>query len=129
MKTISGGFIHVLSYPSFAIKDIYRIIYYEGEAIFSLLRLYAIDRDETWLNEVKSSFDYFITNDYWRHHDHRLSYSANELTIYAPEDRYFIFGLKNCQGRLDFIYHCVTTYPTFLELTMAAYKMIDRLNV
>lgn len=128
MKTPSGGFIHVLTYPTFEIKDLYRIIYYEGEAIFSLLRLYAIDKEEQWLNEVKRSFEYFIKNDYWKYHDHWLSYAANELTIYEPEDKYFIFGLKNCQDRLDFIYYRETTYPTFLELTMAAYKMIHKIK-
>src|SRR5699024_1732237 len=128
MKTPSGGFMHVLTYPSFEIKDVYRIIYYEGEAIFALLRLYAIDKEDLWLNEAKKSFDYFIANDYWKHHDHWLSYAANELTIYEPEDKYFIFGLKNCNGRLHFIYHRETTYPTFLELTMAAYKMIDNIK-
>src|SRR5699024_2084900 len=106
----------------------HRIIYYEGEAIFSLLRLYAIDKEEVWLNEVKDTFDYFIANDYWKHHDHWLSYAANELTLYDQDDKYFIFGLKNCNDRLDFIYHRETTYPTFLELTMAAYKMVHRIK-
>lgn len=128
MRTPSGGFIHVLTYPSFEIKDLYRIIYYEGEAIFSLLRLYAIDKKQLWLQEVKKSFDYFIANDYWKHHDHWLSYAANELTMYEPEDKYFIFGLRNCNDRLKFIYHRETTFPTFLELTMAAYKMVDTIK-
>ncbi len=93
--------------------------------LFSLLRLYAIDQEAIWLREVKHTFNYFIDNDYWKYHDHWLSYAANELTIYEPEDKYFIFGLKNCNDRLHFIYNRDTTYPTFLELTMAAYKIID----
>lgn len=128
MKLPDEGFIHVLNYPSFSIKDMYRIIYYEGEAIFALLRLYAIDQDEHWLNEVKKTFDYFIKNEYWKYHDHWLSYAANELTIYEPKDDYFIFGLKNSQERLNFIYHRETTFPTFLELTMATYKMIKKIK-
>lgn len=128
MKTISGGFMHVLSYPSFEIKDLHRIIYYEGEAVFALLRLYALDQQEVWLEEAKKSLDYFIMNDYWKHHDHWLSYAANEITDYIPDDAYFIFGLKNCQDRLDFIYHRDTTYPTFLELTMAAYKLVKKIK-
>lgn len=128
MKLPDGGFIHVLSYPTFAVKELHRIIYYEGEAVFSLLRLYAIDRDNQWLEEAKKSFEYFIRKDYWKHHDHWLSYAANELTNYEPKDKYFIFGLKNCNNRLNFIFHRETTYPTFLELTMAAYKMIDKIK-
>lgn len=128
MKLPDEGFIHVLTYPTFSIKALDRIIYYEGEAIFSLLRLYAIDKDDYWLEEVKKTFDHFIKNDYWKHHDHWLSYAAYELTIYEPEDKYFIFGMKNCNNRLPFIYQRETTYPTFLELTMAAYKLITRLK-
>src|SRR5699024_10297124 len=64
----------------------------------------------------------------WKYHDHWLSYAANELTTYETEDKYFIFGLKNCNNRLNFIYHRETTYPTFLELTMAAYKMISKIK-
>ncbi|SIT74601.1 glycoside hydrolase family protein [Edaphobacillus lindanitolerans] len=128
MKTVSGGFVHVLSYPSLEIKELHRIIYYEGEAVFALLRLYAIDRQPEWLQEAKASFDYFIRNRYWTHHDHWLSYAVNELTLYEPEPTYFEFGLKNCQDKLGFIYHRETTYPTFLELTMAAYKMIKTMQ-
>lgn len=128
MKLPDGGFIHVLHYPSFEIKELYRIIYYEGEAVFALLRLYAIDQDKKWLKEVKQTFDYFIENDYWQYHDHWLSYAANELTTYEPEDKYFIFGLKNSNHRLRFIYDRETTFPTFLELTMATYKMIEQIK-
>lgn len=128
MKLPDESFIHVLNYPSFDIKDMYRIIYYEGEAIFALLRLYAIDQDAYWLKEVKKTFNYFIENKYWKYHDHWLSYAANELTIYDAKDEYFIFGLKNSQQRLDFIYHRETTFPTFLELTMATYKMIKKIK-
>lgn len=128
MKTISGGFIHVLSYASFEIKDLHRIIYYEGEAVFALLRLYALDKEDEWLEESRKSLDYFIENDYWKHHDHWLSYAANEITDYLPEDKYFAFGLQNCQDRLSFIYHRDTTFPTFLELTMAAYKLVKKIK-
>lgn len=128
MKAPSGGFIHVLSYPSFEVKDLHRIIYYEGESVLAWLRLYAVDKNELWLEEAKKTFDYFIENDYWKHNDHWLSYAANELTLYEPEDEYFIFGLKNCNHRLNFMYRRETAYPTFLETMMAAYKMIGKIK-
>lgn len=128
MKLPDSSFIHVLQYPGYSIKEMHRIIYYEGEAIFALLRLYALDQEPLWLEEVKDSYEYFIQNNYWKHHDHWLSYATNELVTYAAEDKYFEFGLKNCQGRLQFIYHRETTFPTFLELTMAAYKMIKKIK-
>src|SRR5699024_10706871 len=128
MRLPDNSFIHVLQYPDYSIKELNRIIYYEGEAIFALLRLYEIDKEELWINEVKDSFEYFIKQDYWKHHDHCLSYAANELVVYEDDNRYFEFGLKNCQGRLNFIYQRETTFPTFLELTMAAYKTVQRIK-
>src|SRR5699024_3037857 len=99
MKLPDSSFIHVLQYPDYRIKELNRIIYYEGEAIFALLRLYEIDQNPLWLEEVEDSFDYFIKNDYWKHHVHWLSYAANELVLYNPDDKYFEFGLKNCHKR------------------------------
>lgn len=128
MKTPSGGFMHVLSHPSFEIKELNRVIYYEGEAVFALLRLYALDKGDLWLKESQKSMDYFIENNYWKNHDHWLSYAANEITDYIETDKYFEFGLKNCNDRLDYIYKRDTTYPTFLELMMAAYKLVQKVK-
>ncbi|MDO7269409.1 hypothetical protein [Shouchella clausii] len=124
----NGGFHHVLHYPSFELKDAFRIVYYDGEAAFALLRLYQLDKNEKWMKTVEKAFDYFIANEYWKNHDHWLSYCTEELTRYKPLRKYFQFGLQNVQAKLDFIYHRITTYPTFLELTLAAYNMIQRMK-
>lgn len=124
----TGHYNHVLNYPDFTIKDKFRIIYYEGEAVFALLRLYQLDGNKKWIDEVVSYFEIFIAEEYWKEHDHWLSYAVNELTDYLSEDKYYQFGLKNCADKLAFIYHRETTFATFLELTMAAYKMIDKIK-
>ncbi|SFL47313.1 hypothetical protein SAMN04487943_101730 [Gracilibacillus orientalis] len=128
MQNEEGSFVHVLNFPTLNVKDKYRIVYYDGEAALALMRLYQLTKSEKYLQMVKKAFEYFLANDYWKHHDHWLSYCTNELTIYCPEDQYFEFGLKNAEGRLNFIYHRITTFPTFLELTVAAYRMVDRIK-
>lgn len=128
MQQENGGFVHVWNLTDFTIKEAFRTVYYDGEAVFALLRLYELDPQDIWLEKSVFAFDFLIENDYWKYHDHWLSYAVNEIVTYKPEDQYFIFGLKNCYNRLPFIYQRETTYPTFLELTMAAFKMVRKIE-
>ncbi|WP_084723618.1 hypothetical protein [Virgibacillus chiguensis] len=123
-----GNFNHVYTYPSLELKEKFRIIYYDGEAAFSLMKLYQLDHNPKWLLSVEKAFDFFIQHKYWENHDHWLAYCTNELTKIRPEDKYFEFGLLNVTQKLNFIFHRKTTYPTFLELTLASYEMIRRIQ-
>ncbi|MDR2196216.1 MAG: hypothetical protein LBE50_06525 [Gallionellaceae bacterium] len=124
----TGMLIHVLNYPALDVKAEFRIIYYAGEAAFSLMRLYELANNERWIDAVERMFGIFIKEDYWKAHDHWLSYATNALTRYRPKPEFFEFGIRNFAGYLNFVIQRITTFPTLLELMMAAEQMVTRLK-
>ena len=130
MQKPSGQFVHVLNADTLEVISENHVIYYDGEAVFGLMRLYGIDKDERWINCVEKAFDYFIESDSGHNgaHDHWLSYCTNEMVIYRPEKRYFQFAVNNVKGFTNFIKNRITTYPTLLELSMAFHKMLLKLD-
>ncbi|MGP4038718.1 hypothetical protein ACTWP4_02235 [Gracilibacillus sp. D59] len=128
MQHRNGRFTHVLNAKDLRIKEIHRMVDYDGQAIFSLLRLYGWENDDKWLEAASLSVNYFIKNTYWKNSDHWFSYCANELTKYQLEDTFFEFGLKNATYKLDVIFNSETVRPAFLELLMATDQMIQRIR-
>lgn len=122
-----GETIHILN-EELEIKKKFNIIYYDGEAVFSILRGYAITKNERHLQLAKKLFDRFVEKGYERYHDHWLSYAANEILLYLNEKKYYEFGLKNAFENLHFIEFRDTAYPTLLELVVAAIKLTDKVK-
>ena len=58
-----GSYHHVLN-ADFTLKDKHRIVYYDGEATFALVRTYAVTKDLKYLEAAEKSIKYFIANNY-----------------------------------------------------------------
>lgn len=128
MQEADGSFVHVLNAADLSIKEKTRIIYYDGEAAFALMRLYDHTGKRCWLDCVVKAFDYFIASGHEKAHDHWLAYCSNELVSHRPERRYFAFAVRNISGYVDFIRERITTFPTLLELSMAFHKTLLKLE-
>lgn len=128
MQEADGSFVHVLNAADLSVREKSRIIYYDGEAAFALMRLYDHTRNNRWLDCVVNAFDYFIASGHENAHDHWLAYCSNELVAHRPERKYFAFAVRNIAGYVDFIHERITTFPTLLELSMAFHKTLLKLE-
>lgn len=94
----SGGFVSK-RYYSTGHKSDFDSLYYPGEAILSLCRLYSIDNNETWLDISEKGAMYLIeqrsdipTTDLV--HDHWLVIALNELYRYRDKHEYFDHSMR-----------------------------------
>lgn len=123
-----GCFFHVLKYPSLAPRDKFRTVYYDGETVFALSRLYGFTKDRRFLEAAQSAADRFIKKNYEQYADHWVAYSINELTKYLPLEKYLNFGVRNARANLEKIKNQPTTYHTYLELLCVSFELIERIK-
>ncbi len=70
------------------------VIYYAGEAILGLVRLYAVDPDPRWLDAAKRGTDFVAKvrdaklSIEQQEHDHWISYAIDDLERRAPDQAY-----------------------------------------
>ncbi len=122
----TGEFSHVLN-MDFSLKELYRTVYYDGEAAYALCRLYRLTKEEKWLFYAEKAVNHFLAADYTRYRDHWVAYAMNEITRYIHRDDYDTFALRNARVNLDFLYKRETTYHTFLELLMVTFETYERI--
>jgi hypothetical protein len=75
-------------------------VYYTGEAILGLLRLYAIEPKAAYLDAARRGADYVVhvrdasSTEDSQEHDHWMSYAYNELYRVVPDAAYLEHALK-----------------------------------
>lgn len=122
----TGEFTHVLNIPDLEVKAKMRTVYYDGEAVFALSRLYNLTKEQRWLDAASVAVDRFIREDYTKHRDHWVAYAMNEITKHKPLEEYYAFALRNAQVNLKKIHDQKTTYHTYLELLCVTFELYDR---
>lgn len=123
-----GSFFHVLKAPSLAPRDKFRTVYYDGETVFALCRLFGLTTQSRFIETAKAAADRFIREDFTQYADHWTAYAMNELTKYLPKEKYLGFALRNVKNNLEKIYKQPTTYHTYLELLCVAFETYSRIE-
>ncbi len=123
-----GKLNHVLESSNLELKDEFRIIYYDGEALYALLIAYKVMKDDSYISKAEELAKSFIHSDYHQYHDHWQAYAFRELYTLTKEPMYLSFLIDNIDGYLNFIKKRITTYPTLLELCVASYEAFEQAN-
>lgn len=71
-------------------------------------------------------FEMFIEKKYWKYHDHWLGYCTNELIQIDPQEKYYKFGIQIVSSYLDHMQQRETSFPTFIEMLMATYHLVEK---
>ncbi len=129
MQKENGGYVHAISKSTYKVLKDYIIVYYDGEAMYGVLKAYGVTGKKKYLDCARKAGDYFIANNYETLNSHWISYGFNELTKYLPEEKYFEFGLKNLSENnyTTKIYNTVTAVHTANETLGAGFELYDRL--
>ncbi|GHU52068.1 hypothetical protein FACS1894132_00890 [Clostridia bacterium] len=122
-----GSFYHVWN-EDFSPKEKTRIVYYDGEAVYGLIRAYDLLGDKKYLDAAEKAVDYFIENHYEQYTDHWVAYSLNHITKHLPKQKYFNFGLYNATVNLKKIADRRSPFHTYLELLTQTFTLSNRLD-
>lgn len=120
MQEDNGEFYHILDTNGNK-KEKYRTIYYDGEAVFSLLKFYETIDNKLYYNKAKKSIDMFLENNYESYRDHWISYSMNEFIRHNSDEKYIEFALDNYIYNIDRLDNNETFGPIRLELLLSVY--------
>ena len=109
----------------FTLKDQVRTVYYDGEAVFGLMKLYSLTGEKKWLDSAKKAVDYLILQHYEEHGDHWISYAMDQLIQIDASDDYLTFALANGQQNLEAIYRRRALDPAGMENLMCVRSIVD----
>ena len=131
MQNSDGSFNQVLNLSDLSLKDKFRIVFYDGEAVSGLAKVYSRTHDKKILNAIRLALDYAIDNQYDRYGDqlgHWQAYAVEEVMKYLHNDRYFKYGLRNLYHDLESVISRIRTDSTLLETLIASWAIVRRLG-
>ena len=115
--------IDVLNYPDLTIKESERSIQYEGMAMLSFMKVYALEEDEEWLDIVYDLLGKFVDEQYSQYHDHWIILGLLELIRYDPTTMSVQCVMSSIKHTMDNIESYTPSYAPILEMLVAGYEV------
>ena len=132
MQEDSGKFRSKLIYDK-AVFDLFESVYYPGEAILALLRLYSIDPDPRWLRAAQTGSDYLVKHPvrsrvFDRGHHHWFAIALTELYAVKPRRRYYLEFWRIADSTIDSVRHNLWSIhePDFANKPFSSASMATR---
>lgn len=122
----SGLPVHVLNMNSMSVKEEFRTVYYEGEAMYGLAYYYRASKCRLTLKYLTGCFSSIIKQKRWKSRDHWLAYACDTMYEITEDERYVLLAANNIKGYLSFVQHRETAFPTLLELCTATERVARR---
>lgn len=127
MNPENSKFVHVFNSEDYSVKSEFRTIFYEGEAVFALIRAYEVLGERRYLEVAGRAIDRFIDENYIKYHDHWVSYALNAYTRHVKDTKYYIFALKNAWENRNMIDNGQTTSHITFELLCESWDAVCRM--
>jgi hypothetical protein len=128
MQNKNGQLRHILNSYDFSTFDIYHCIYYDGESILGLIKLYNVTKIEKYLNSAKKSMDYLFRINNTDYRNHWIIYCSNEITKYVDNIHFYQLGIQKIKDLFNDIYYKNITNPTDFEKLIQAFELYSRIH-
>ena len=128
MQNKNGQLRHILKSYDFSTFDIYHCIYYDGESILGLIKLYNVTKIEKYLNSAKKSMDYLFRINNTDYRNHWIIYCSNEITKYVDNIHFYQLGIQKIKDLFNDIYYKNITNPTDFEKLIQAFELYSRIH-
>lgn len=117
-----GSFVHVL-HEDTTVKEPFRIVFYEGQAVLSLIRLHELTENRQWLMIAGRSLNYFVKQNYARHGDPWLNMAINEMARIRPNKNFIELNFRATKRQLDQAFSIETSSAPLLQLLLSTYEL------
>lgn len=105
------------------LKEPFECEFYVGETTLALMKIYAITKEEKYLDSVMDALDYCISIGFEKYSDHWMAYTLAALSEYVQNEKIIEFATRNVNAVQRTRFN-----PTRLEASVQLYKFYENMK-